>query len=100
MTVVVLLAALTFQATATQNDPIGAVLTRHCAECHAGEKPKGDFRLDDLKPQLSSHAAEERWQSVLDQLRSGAMPPKKKSRVPEGDLKAVTEGIDRKLSAA
>jgi len=81
-------------------DRVRPILAKHCQECHAGEKPKGDFRLDDLQPDLSSRPVEERWQSVLDQLRSGAMPPKKKPRLPEADLQAATEGIDRKLSAA
>jgi len=95
MTGVLLLAA----AFVAQTDP-GAILARHCGECHGAEKPKGDFRLKDLDAGVSSSAAEERWQSVLDQVRSGSMPPKKKPRLPEADLKALTEGIDRSLTAA
>jgi len=95
MTGVLLLAA----ALVAQTDP-GAILARHCGECHGAEKPKGDFRLKDLDAGVSSSAAEERWQSVLDQVRSGSMPPKKKPRLPEPDLKALTEGIDRSLTAA
>jgi len=95
MTGVLLLAA----ALVAQTDP-GAILARHCGECHGAEKPKGDFRLKDLDAGVSSSAAEERWQSVLDQVRSGSMPPKKKPRLPEADLKALTEGIDRSLTAA
>jgi hypothetical protein len=92
----VLLLATTILA---QTDP-GALLARHCGECHGAEKPKGDFRLKELDAGFSTPAAEERWQSVLDQVRSGSMPPKKKPRLPETDLKALTEGIDRSLTAA
>ncbi|HVE42822.1 MAG TPA: DUF1592 domain-containing protein [Planctomycetota bacterium] len=95
MTGVLLLAV----ALVVQTDP-GAILAKHCGECHGAEKPKGDFRLKDLDAGLSTPAGEERWQSVLDQVRSGSMPPKKKPRLPEADLKTLTEGLDRSLAAA
>ncbi len=99
--VVLLAMALVAQATpGTPDEPVRALLTRHCGECHGAEKPKGNFRLRDLDAGLSSPAGEERWQSVLDQVRSGSMPPKKKPRLPETDLKTLTESMDRSLAAA
>ena len=32
------------------DDPFRTFLTKHCQECHSGEKPKGDFSLDTLAP--------------------------------------------------
>jgi hypothetical protein len=29
---------------------IGPLLNRHCVECHRGNKPKGNLRLDNLRP--------------------------------------------------
>jgi mono/diheme cytochrome c family protein len=98
--------ALATAAPAQQADPsstkdrVQPILAKHCRECHAGEKPKGDFRLDQLDPTLAAKGSEERWLSVAEQLRSGNMPPKKKPRLPEADLKAVTDWIDRKTAAA
>ncbi len=99
--VLLLAAALVAQGNPGMPDErVRAILTRHCGECHGAEKPKGDFRLKDLDAGLSAPAGEERWQSVLDQVRSGSMPPKKKPRLPESDLKTLTEGVDRSLAAA
>lgn len=70
-------------------------LARHCAECHGTTKPKGNFRLEELTPDFAGKA-EERWASVLDQLSSGAMPPKSKPRPPKPEVKAVSEWISRK----
>jgi hypothetical protein len=74
-------------------------LEAYCQECHRGQKPKGDFRIDQLDPALGSKSAEERWRSVLDQVKSGAMPPKKKTRPPEADTKAFLEWIGDRLGA-
>src|SRR5437868_4294363 len=65
-------------------------LEAHCQECHRGEKPKGEFRLDQLDPAFVAKTAEERWEKVLEQLKAGSMPPKKKPRPPEAQTKAVT----------
>jgi len=90
MHVFLLLAALA----AVGDDPqVGAFLTRHCRECHGTEKPKGDFRLDQL-------AAGDRWSAVLEQLQSGAMPPKSKPRPDAADLKTVLERIRTAVDAS
>jgi hypothetical protein len=74
-------------------------LVKHCAECHSGEKPKGDFRLDSLETAVAGHSGEDRWRTVLEQLRTGTMPPKKKPRPAEGDLRAATDWIERKVGS-
>ncbi|HEX7901476.1 MAG TPA: DUF1592 domain-containing protein [Planctomycetota bacterium] len=70
-------------------------LAAHCLECHGAEKPKGNVRLDQLDPGLR----DERWRSVLDQIQSGEMPPKKKPRPPEDQVRHVTEWIGGRLAA-
>ncbi len=77
-----------------------ALLAQHCQDCHGPEKPKGGFRLEDLDPAFGSPAAEERWQTVLDQIRSGTMPPKKKARLADVDALALTGWIDGRLTTA
>src|SRR6185503_12999749 len=80
-------------------DRVRPFLARHCEDCHAGEKPKGDFRLDHLDPAFAARTAEERWRSVLEQLQAGAMPPKKKARPAEADLRAVKEWIAGRIAS-
>jgi hypothetical protein len=90
MHVLLLLASLA----AVGDDPqVGAFLERHCRECHGTEKPKGDFRLDRL-------AAGDRWSAVLEQLQSGAMPPKSKPRPDAAELKAVLDRIRGAVEAS
>lgn len=74
-------------------------LERHCKECHSGEKPKGDWRLDQLTLNFADKAVRERWQKVLEQLQTGEMPPKKKARPPESEVRTVTEWISGRVAA-
>jgi hypothetical protein len=76
-------------------DRVGTFLATYCKECHSGEKPKGDFRVD----QLWSKPSEASWMSVLEQLQSGDMPPKKKARPPQDELRAVTDLIRGRVAA-
>ena len=80
--------------------PAQEFLTKHCQGCHAGEKPKGNFRLDSLTPDFGDKANRERWLAVAEQLRSGAMPPKGKPRPPAGGVRAVTDWVAGRAAAA
>ena len=80
-------------------DQVRPFLARHCEECHAGEKPKGDFRLDQLDPSFAAKTAEERWRTVQEQLRAGSMPPKKKARPSQAELQAVSDWIAGRIAA-
>lgn len=75
-------------------------LARHCEECHTGEKPKGDWRLDQLTLNFADKTAADRWHKVLEQLQSGEMPPKKKARPPEAEAKAVVAWISGQFQQA
>ena len=55
---------------------VRAFLTKHCQECHAGEKPKGDFRIEQLGANFDSQAIRERWLAALKRVKVGEMPPK------------------------
>jgi mono/diheme cytochrome c family protein len=80
-------------------DRVRPFVAKHCQECHGGEKPKGNFRIDQLDPAFAGKPAEDRWRSVLEQLKAGAMPPKKKARPAESDVRAVTEWIGTRIGA-
>jgi hypothetical protein len=81
-------------------EPSTAFLTQHCQSCHAGEKPKGNFRLDSLSPDFSDKANREKWLTVLEQVKSGAMPPKEKPRPPAEEAKALTDWISGRVEKA
>ncbi len=83
-----------------QHDPAPAFLAKHCQACHAGNKPRGNFRLDRPSPDLSSKANRDKWLTVLEQVRSGAMPPKEKPRPPAQEVKALTDWISSRIEKA
>ena len=59
-----------------------AFFDAHCTKCHSGEKPKGNWRIDDLGSDFADKVSRERWESVLEKLEAGEMPPKSKPRPP------------------
>jgi mono/diheme cytochrome c family protein len=75
-------------------------LTRHCQECHRGEKPKGDFLVDRLGSDFADDAVRGRWLTVLKRIRAGEMPPKSKPRPPEKEVQALTAWIRTRAEAA
>src|SRR6266516_2051553 len=78
------------------DDPFRTFLTKHCQECHSGEKPKGDFSLDKLAPDFDNAANRERWLAVLKRVQAGEMPPKAKPRPVAKDVQALAGWIDAK----
>jgi len=68
---------------------------QHCATCHSGEKPKGDFDSKTLAGDFTDKKLQGHWLTVLDQLQSGDKPPEGKPRPPSDQLKAVIEWISQ-----
>ena len=73
-------------ARAAEADSSKAFFAQHCQACHAGTKPKGNFRLESLTQDFSDKANRERWLAVLEQVKAGTMPPKEKPRPPAKDV--------------
>src|SRR5262249_51397687 len=82
------------------DDPFRTFLTKHCRECHSGEKPKGDFTRDKLAPDFDNAATRERWLLVLQRVQAGEMPPKAKPRPAAKDVQALAGWIEAKSGAA
>jgi len=82
------------------DEQIRVFLSKHCQECHSGEKPKGDFSLDKLAPDFDNPANRERWLVVLKRVQAGEMPPKAKPRPAEKDVHALGAWIEAKAGAA
>jgi hypothetical protein len=87
-------------AFAKEVDPqVVAFLNQYCVACHGAVKPKGDFRVDQLK--LSANAADaENWQLVLDNLQLGEMPPKKAKQPTPAEVEKVTTWIQSEIARA
>lgn len=99
--------ALTLCPQAPAQDPAQELFSEHCAKCHSGEKPKGDFKFEELSRNFDDRQTNETWQLVLDQLEAGDMPPKKEKRPPAqllGEaiawIRTQTETAERKRRAS
>src|SRR5262245_59105696 len=80
------------------DDPGRAFFARHCTACHTGAKPKGDFRYDKLTHDFADKANREKWLKVIEQLKSGTMPPKGKPRPAADDVAWLVNWIDGKVA--
>jgi mono/diheme cytochrome c family protein len=54
---------------------VAPLFEKHCYSCHAGDKPKGELRIDRLNPDLIQGKDGDHWREVLDRLNFGDMPP-------------------------
>src|SRR6478609_1111022 len=82
---------------AESGDPHRAFLDAYCVKCHSGEKPKGDWRVEDVGLDFADKSTRERWQSVMEKLEAGEMPPKSKPRPPETEVRTLTGWINTQL---
>jgi mono/diheme cytochrome c family protein len=89
----------TLAAAAEADAPGLKLMGQYCRECHSGEKPKGDFRIDSLTQDFNNKANRERWLAVSEQLKAGTMPPKAKPRPPAKEAAALTEWIRGRVEA-
>ncbi len=75
-------------------------LNEHCGKCHTGEKPKGGFDLESLKPGLADADSRRHWLSVMEQIETGEMPPETKPRPPATQVEALIAWIRQTAAQA
>ena len=80
--------------------PTHELFTQHCAECHSGLNPKGEFAVASLTDDFTDKQSNERWLTVLRQLQEGSMPPKDKPRPSVRDLQFVVDWITKQVETA
>src|SRR5262245_57884879 len=75
-------------------DTVRPFLETHCFACHGAEKQKGKL---DLRPYSTREAVARdyrRWETVLERLKAGEMPPEEANRHPAKELRQeVTDWI-------
>jgi len=79
-------------------DKATAFIRKYCLDCHGGEHPEGDRRLNDLAVDfIANRAMAERWQEVLHQLQLGEMPPADAPQPAEEERQQVVGWIERQM---
>ena len=81
-------------------DQFRPLLSRHCLDCHSGEKPKGKLGLDNLIVNFTDAATRKRWAAVIKRLRAAEMPPKEQPRPTEKEIQALTEWLSLRAADA
>jgi mono/diheme cytochrome c family protein len=66
----------------------------HCIRCHGPSEMKADLRLDELDSDLTQAATFERWQSILERVQSGEMPPTNEPRPTAEQVAAFRKTTD------
>jgi hypothetical protein len=72
---------------------IEPVLKQYCFDCHGDGEEKGKVSFDKFASEEEFFAKRELWFSVLKNLRAGLMPPEKKARPTEKDIKQLETWI-------
>ena len=95
--------ALALLAASSQNAPPGRdFLEKHCFDCHDAESKKGDLDLSAffaLPFDPKTPATFKRWVRVHDRVRDGEMPPKKRRRPPDAEIRAFLKAVSDPLAA-
>ncbi len=75
---------------------------RHCAECHLGDKPQGDFSIakKQLGTDFQNPAFRARWREIVDVLNAHAMPPADKAQPDPAETAVVVDWITKQAVAA
>lgn len=73
---------------------------KHCYSCHDAKKAKAGFRIDQLGSDFQAGKTADTWKEVIDQINSGAMPPKSEPRPDPKQSFAVMEWVGRELKRA
>ncbi len=84
------------------HDTVRPFLESYCLGCHAKEKPKGDLDLSVYTTADSVAKDLPQWETVLEQLKGGTMPPAKAKKHPSDEARrAIVDWIQsiRKLEA-
>jgi mono/diheme cytochrome c family protein len=83
-------------ALAADNFPkvVQPFLTRNCVGCHNAKNASGEVNLQKFTSMESMIEGRETFESVINKVRSGEMPPKGMPRPKEADVRAVTSFIE------
>lgn len=74
---------------------IQSFLQAHCIECHGPKKQKGDLVLDVYHDEKSILKDRKVWDKVVEKVRGGEMPPKKKKPRPApADLEVFARTVE------
>jgi len=92
-----LVASIGFVGAVRGAEPFEAFLEKHCVRCHGPEKKKGELRIDHISRDFKSGVDTHNWAEVIEQVNSGAMPPKNEKRPTQDEIAAFITKLDSRI---
>jgi len=74
-------------------------LDQHCMDCHDADAKKGGLDLSALSTEGTDAAAHKKWVRAFDLVSSGEMPPAKKDRPKQDELRSFIATLGADLNA-
>lgn len=81
------------------NQGIRPFFEAHCVRCHGPEKSKGKITVHSLNGDLAAGHELEHWETILEMIEDGEMPPDDEPQPSEEEREAVAAWIDAGLRA-
>ena len=75
-------------------DLVAPFFEQHCVRCHGPEKVKGKITVHSLNGDLSLGQELDKWESILDMLEFGEMPPIDEPQPKKEEVQAVIKWIE------
>jgi hypothetical protein len=96
-TLLVVVAGIIGAGTVRGAEPFEGFIEKHCVRCHGPQKKKGELRIDQLSRDFKSGTDAQRWAEVIEQINSGAMPPKGESKPTQAEIAEFVSAIDTRV---
>ena len=89
------------EAAPAESADYGALIERYCVACHNGRLRTAGLTLDDVEVSEAHVAADaERWEKVVQKLRSRTMPPPRRPRPEDDTYRAFASWLETSLDRA
>ncbi|MDX1950569.1 MAG: DUF1592 domain-containing protein [Verrucomicrobiota bacterium] len=79
-------------------ETIRPILEKYCLTCHSTEKQKGELDLEQFSSLEEVRKQPKIWQSIVEQISLGEMPPKDKSQLATADRDLLLKWIEGTLN--
>jgi len=81
-------------------DKVRPILEKNCLECHGGKKVKGKVDFSEILTEKDADANFELWETVVEVIEAGEMPPENKTPLSEEDQKTIVTWYQERSQAS
>ena len=81
-------------------DKVRPILEKNCLECHGGKKVKGKVDFSKILTEKDADANFELWETVVEVVEAGEMPPENKAPLSEADQKTIVTWYQERSQAS